>query len=92
MTIVGRTNRVATGQPYPRTRETNRPPASDRIAVIRRSTPAVAANNDQRTIWKKLAFAAARPSSTYGLRPWSRTAAAPTMAAMKYTERKYVTR
>ena len=80
------------GQPYPRTRDTNRPPASERIEVNRSRTPTVAARNDHTRIWKKLAFAAAIPSSTYGLCPWSRMAAAPMIAAMKYTERKYVTR
>src|SRR3989442_4697839 len=68
-TSVGSTNKVAMGQPYPRTRDTNRPPASERIEVNRSKTPTVAARNDQTRIWKKLAFAAAIPSNTYGLCP-----------------------
>src|SRR5438093_1622713 len=46
-TMVGRTNKVAMAHPDPRIRETIRPPASDRMAVSRKSSPTVAAHMDQ---------------------------------------------
>src|SRR5947208_3402104 len=61
-TMVGRTNKVAMAHPDPRIRDTIRPPASDRIAVSRKSSPTVAAHMDQTRIWKKLALAASTPS------------------------------